>query len=275
MTLAAFVVIAIFGCSGTKKTQTSAQPEKPSKGTLLLATTTSTVDTGILDVLIPKFEKDYGYKVKYFAVGSGEAMKMGERGDVDVLLVHSPDAEKEFMEKGFGFSRDQVMHNDFLIVGPSSDPAKIKDIKAGPKAFAAIADAKALFVSRGDDSGTNKKELKIWEKAGIKPKGDWYIETGQGMGETLKVADEKLGYTLADRGTYLATKSDLKIMVEKDKSLLNPYSVIVINPQKFQKVNFEAAKDFAAFITSPDIQKLIGQYGVDKFGQPLFVPDAK
>lgn len=275
MALVAFAGIAIFGCSISKKVETPAQPEKPAKGTLLLATTTSTVDTGILDVLIPKFEKESGYKMKYFSVGSGEAMKMGERGDVDVLLVHSKDAEEEFMAKGFGFSRQKVMHNDYVIVGPAGDPAHIAGIKTGPKAFGAVASSKSTFVSRGDDSGTNKKELKLWDKAGIKPKESWYLESGQGMGETLRIADEKQGYTLSDRGTFLVTKSNLTILVEKDKSLLNPYSVIVINRDKFPKVHFEAAKDFAAFITYPEVQKIIGGFGVEKFGQPLFVPDAK
>jgi tungstate transport system substrate-binding protein len=203
---------------------------KTAKKELILASTTSTDDSGLFDVLLPDFEKATGYKVKLIAVGSGEAIKLGEKGEADVLLVHSRKAEDKFMEDGFGSVRKDVMHNDFVIVGPKDDPAGIKG-KSASDAFAAIANSNSIFVSRADKSGTNTKELAIWEKAGIKDtKAEWYIESGQGMGETLTITNEKSGYTLTDRGTWLAMKKNfsLEILVEGDKLLLNPYGVIVV-----------------------------------------------
>ncbi len=245
--------------------------------TIILATTTSTQDSGLLDVLLPVFEKKAGYFVKTIAVGSGQAMAMGQKGEADVLLVHSPDAEKKFMAEGYGINRRLVMHNDFIVVGSGEDPAKIKGLKSSQEAFKRVASAKALFVSRGDKSGTDAKEKAIWKTTGINPEGDkWYQQTGLGMGQTLNVAAEKKGYTLADRGTYLALRKNLNldILVEGDSILLNIYHVIEVNPAKWPKVNVPGAKAFADFMVSKETQDIIKTFGVDKFGSPLFFPDA-
>jgi tungstate transport system substrate-binding protein len=244
--------------------------------TIILATTTSTQDSGLLDVLIPLFEKKTGYMVKTIAVGSGQAMAMGERGEADVLLVHSPDAEKKFMAQGFGSNRRIVMHNDFIIVGTAADPAKIKGAKSSAEAFKKIAETQSLFISRGDNSGTHAKEKAIWKASEIEySKQKWYQETGLGMGQTLGVAAEKKGYTLADRGTYLSLKKNLglEILCEGDPLLLNVYHVIEVNPAKWPRVNAAGAKAFADFIVSAEAQKVIATFGVDKFGSPLFFPD--
>lgn len=244
---------------------------------LILATTTSTQDSGLLDVLIPVFQKDTGYFVKTISVGSGQAMKMGEKGEADVLLVHSPDAEKKFVADGFGVNRRLVMHNDFIILGPASDPAKIKGEKSSKEALKKIAAAGALFLSRGDNSGTHALEKKLWKAAGLNTAGQkWYQETGLGMGQTLNVAAEKNGYTITDRGTYLAMKKNLglNIIVEGDASLLNVYHVIEVNPAKWPRVNTAGAKAFADFMVSKKAQAIIKTFGVKKFGAPLFFPDA-
>jgi tungstate transport system substrate-binding protein len=247
-------------------------------GELILATTTSTRDSGLLDVLLPVFEKQCGCTVKMVAVGSGQALQMGQDGNADVLLVHSPAAEIDFMSKKFGEERTLVMHNDFLVVGPPSDPAGIKGEKTAAAAFKKIAEKKATFVSRGDKSGTNTAELAIWKKAEITPTKDdkWYLSTGGAMGDTLNVTSEKEGYTLTDRATYLALKANLNldIMVEGEVALLNIYHVITVNPEKWPKVNAKLARQFADFMVAPDTQKLIGSFGVDKYGQQLFIPDA-
>ncbi len=244
---------------------------------LILATTTSTQDSGLLDVLLPVFQKNTGYFVKTIAVGSGQAMTMGQKGEADVLLVHSPAAEKSFMEGGFGVDRRLVMHNDFVILGPSSDPAGIRGLKSSTEAFKKIAEGKGVFMSRGDKSGTNSAELAIWKTAGVAPEGNkWYQQTGLGMGQTLSVSSEKAAYTLADRGTYLSMKKNLQltILVEGDRGLLNVYHVIGVNPEKWPKVNAAGAKAFADFIVDPATQKTIGVYGVERYGAPLFFPDA-
>ena len=249
----------------------------PQQKNIILATTTSTQDSGLLDVLIPIFQKKTGYFVKTIAVGSGQAMAMGQKGEADVLLVHSPDAEKKFMAAGYGVQRRLVMHNDFIVVGPPADPATIKMSKSSVEAFKKIALSSSLFMSRGDNSGTHSKEKAIWKAAGINQEGQkWYQQTGLGMGQTLSVAAEKKAYTLADRGTYLALKKNLglHILNEGDALLLNVYSVIEVNPVKFQKINAAGAKAFADFVLSKDTQKIIGKFGVDKFGSPLFFPDA-
>jgi tungstate transport system substrate-binding protein len=244
---------------------------------IILATTTSTQDTGLLDILIPIFEKETGYFVKTIAVGSGQAMAMGQKGEADVLLVHSPDAEKKFMDEGYGVNRRLVMHNDFIIVGPGADSAKIKGVKSSAEALKLIAKANALFVSRGDNSGTHAKEKTLWKKAQISAEGQkWYQQTGLGMGQTLSVAAEKKGYTLADRGTYLALKKNLglDILVEGDAALLNIYHVIEVNAAKWPKVNAEGAKAFADFMISKRTQTIIKTFGSDKYGSPLFFSDA-
>lgn len=244
---------------------------------LILATTTSTQDSGLLDVLIPIFEKQTGFFVKTIAVGSGQAMAMGQKGEADVLLVHSPAAEKKFMEEGFGVNRRLIMHNDYVVVGPKGDPAKIKGVKKAGEAFKKIAEAQALFLSRGDNSGTHSKEKEVWKAAGVAQEQEkWYQQTGQGMGQTLNVASEKNGYTLTDRGTYLAVKKNLasEILVEGDGILLNIYHVIELNAQKWPKVNVAGGKAFADFMVAKETQEIIRTYGVAKFGSPLFFPDA-
>jgi tungstate transport system substrate-binding protein len=260
----------------TAPAATSAAPKNPD---LIMATTTSTQDSGLLDVLVPMFEQQTGYKVKVVAVGSGQALQMGQQGNADVLLVHSPAAEKNYMSQQYGKERLLVMHNDFVIVGPSSDPAHIQGDSSAVDAFKKIAAAQASFISRGDQSGTNAKELTLWQGASLAPansKPAWYVESGQGMGATLTIASEKEAYTLTDRATYLANKDNLKldILVEKDNSLLNVYHVITVNPAKWPKVNYQGALAFANWITSSEIQNVIGTFGVDKYGQQLFVPDA-
>jgi len=244
---------------------------------IIMATTTSTQDSGLLDVLLPIFEKKTGYFVKTIAVGSGQAMAMGQKGEADVLLVHSPEAEKKFMTEGFGVNRKLVMHNDFIIVGPRSDPARIKGAKSSVDAFKRISAANAIFMSRGDNSGTHAKEKSIWKAAGINPERQkWYQQTGLGMGQTLSVAAEKKTYTLADRGTYLALKKTLglDILYEGDAILLNIYHVIEVNPVRWPKVNAPGAKAFADFMVSSEAQEIIKRFGVEKYGSPLFFPDA-
>jgi len=274
--LSIFLLVTLAGCA-KKESPAPAENQPAETKVLKLATTTSTEDTGLLDYLLPEFTKDTGYEVQVIAVGTGQAIEMGEAGDVDVILVHSRAAEDKFVEEGYGVDRRDVMYNDFLIIGPADDPAGIKGEPDVLKAFAAIKEKQAPFVSRGDDSGTDKKEKGIWQKANITPEGDWYIEVGQGMGDTFRMADEKKAYTLIDRGTYLALKDNYQLepMVEGSPDLLNPYGVIPVNPEKHPNVDFEGATAFAEWLTSEKGQKMIGEFGVDKFGQQLFVPDAK
>ncbi len=270
------IVLAACASATPVATQAPTQPPKPANPTLILATTTSTQDSGLLDVMIPDFEQRSGYTVQTVAVGSGEAMKMGQECNADVLLVHSPSAEKDFMSNNYGSDRRLVMHNDFVVVGPSSDPAGIKGSATASDAFTKIASSQSPFITRGDASGTNSKELAIWKSANITPEGDWYIESGQGMGATLKIASEKAAYTLSDRATYLANKDtlSLEILTEGDASLLNIYHVIVVNPANCPKVNNVGAIAFADYVVSAEAQSLIGSFGTEKFGQPLFTPDA-
>lgn len=248
------------------------------KGTIILATTTSTQDSGLLDVILPDFTAKTGYEADVIAVGSGEAMKMGENGEADVLLVHSPAAEKEFVAAGHSPARYDVMYNDFVILGPKDDPAGIK--AAAPDkaqaAFQKIYDGKVTFVSRADESGTHKKELSIWEKLGLTPSGDWYVESGKGMGDVITMTNEMLGYTLSDRATWLnlSEKTDLQIVTEGDKDLFNQYGVMVVDPSKNDQINEEGALAFQEWILSDATQKLIGQYGVDRYGAALFTPNA-
>ncbi|HUG33846.1 MAG TPA: substrate-binding domain-containing protein [Anaerolineales bacterium] len=244
---------------------------------LLLISTTSTQDSGLLDVLLPAFTEKTGYSVQLVAVGSGQALKLGGQGDADVILLHSPVAEEEFVANGFGIDRRLVMHNAFVIVGPSSDPASLRAQPTLDSAFEAIFSSTSTFVSRGDDSGTHVKELAIWSSLNLDPRGeDWYLETGQGQGATLSIASEKGGYALTDRGTFLAYNPNvnLEILFEDDPFLLNVYHVITINPEKHPNVNLAGAQAFADFITSPEGQQIIAEFGVEEYGQPLFFPDA-
>ncbi len=243
---------------------------------VILSTTTSTVDSGLLDDLIPLFEKKTGFRVKTIAVGTGQALAMGEKGEADVLLVHAPASEKKLVDTGVVINYQLVMHNDFIIVGPVADPAKIKG-KTAADAYKAIDTSGAIFVSRGDDSGTHKKELSLWKDANVVLTGKpWYQESGQGMGATLLMASEKAGYTMTDRATYLAQKANVKleILSEGDKPLLNIYHVMQVNPERFSKVNAAGAKAFVEFMIAPETQKVIGEFGKDKYGASLFFPDA-
>jgi tungstate transport system substrate-binding protein len=240
---------------------------------VVLASTTSTQDSGLFDELIPAFEEAYPeYRVQVIAVGSGEAMRLGEEKAADVLLVHSPAAEEEFVANGFGTERQDVMYNDFIIVGPADDPAGIKGMTSAADAFTQIAESESTFVSRGDESGTHAKEKTIWEAAALEPNGDWYQSAGQGMGEVLRISSEQGAYTLTDRATYLSAQDtlDLEIMVEGDEALFNQYGVIPVTDAN----NQEGAQAFADWIVSPEAQELIGSFGVEEFGEPLFVPNA-
>ena len=240
---------------------------------LKMATTTSTENSGLLDVLLPPFEKANSVKVDVIAVGTGKALKLGRNGDVDIVFVHARPAEDKFVAAGYGVDRRDVMHNDFIIIGPKSDPDKLKDAESAIDAFRRLARGKAEFISRGDDSGTNKKEKAIWKAAGITPKGKWYVEAGQGMGAVLQMAYQKKAYTLTDRGTYLAMKDkiDLAILSQGDKILFNPYGIIAVNPEKHPDVNYKTAKKFIQYVTSPEGQKIIA--GFKKGGLQLFYPD--
>jgi tungstate transport system substrate-binding protein len=284
ITLLLLFTVALSACApaatptSVPATEPPTEPTKLANANLILATTTSTQDSGLLDVLIPMFQDQTGYTVQTVAVGSGQGMEMGQQGNADVLLVHSPAAEKQFMDDGWGKDRELVMHNDFVIVGPAEDPAKIKGLSS-TDAFKAIAGADATFAARADKSGTSTKELGIWKKAELDPateKPAWYLESGQGMGSTLTIASEKGAYTLTDRATYLANKDNLQleILSEGDPGLLNVYHVITVNPDKWPKVNKNGALAFMKFVTDPTTQAVIGKFGVDKFGQQLFIPDA-
>jgi tungstate transport system substrate-binding protein len=243
---------------------------------IILATTTSTQDSGLLDVLVPIFEEQSGYFVKVIAVGTGQALKMGGAGDADVLLVHAPAAEKVLIDNGSAIDRELVMHNDFVIVGPAADPAGIRGGRDPYLAFSAISDSGSRFVSRGDDSGTNKKELKIWDESGVDPQNSEYLESGSGMAATLRIASEKEAYTLTDRATYLSQGAtlDLDILVEGHATLLNLYHVMQVNPDNWPLVNNEGAQAWSEFLRSDATQEEIGLFGVEEFGQALFYPDA-
>ncbi len=241
--------------------------------TLRLATTTSTANSGLLDLLLPTFEATSGYAVKASAVGTGAALRMGRGGKVDALLVHAPTAEQKFIEAGHGLTRHQVMYNDFVLVGPPDDPAQIKGLDDVVQALVRISAERALFVSRADDSGTNKKELSLWREAGVDPYGaDWYLETGSGMAATLELAGTRIGYTLTDRGTWLArrTQLSLRLLAVGDKRLHNPYAAIVVNPVKHPETNVDAAEAFVNWLLSSEAQGLIREFRVD--GEQLFIP---
>ena len=244
--------------------------------TVILSTTTSTQDSGLLDVLIPLFEKQTGYSIKTISVGTGQALALAAKGDADVALVHAPSLEKQYVAEGKLLNRRLVMYNDFVIIGPKEDPAKARLAKSAASALKAIEQAKASFVSRGDNSGTHLLEKALWKSAGIEPKGAWYIEAGQGMGATLGIANERNAYTITDRGTYLALgkRVSLPILIEGDKALLNIYSVMEVNPANGPRINSAGGKAFADFMVAPQTQNVIRSFGVEKFGQSLFVPVA-
>lgn len=239
---------------------------------LRLATTTSVQDSGLMRYLLPHFEEKHSCKVDVIAVGTGQALKIASNGDVDMVLVHAPSLEKRFLDDGFGLNRKTFMVNDFVILGPSSDPAGIHGMKDAAEALSAIRESKSVFISRGDASGTHQKEQALWEKTGMKPEGSWYLEIGQGMGMVLTVADEKKAYALSDRATYLARMKKLRlcVMVEGDPHLINYYSAIQVNPKRFPSINSVLARKLIDWLCSPEAQNLIGSYLVG--GHQLFKP---
>ena len=281
ITMSLAMACLLAACGGSQAPDSAATVT--AKGTLRLATTTSTKDSGLLTEILPDFEAKSGWTVEVISVGSGEAMKLGENGEADVLLVHSPAAERTFVEGGNADAtgRLDVMYNDYVVIGAKKDPAGVKTAASGDAvaAFKAIAGKKASFISRGDQSGTHNKELSIWKTTGIEPKGDWYVVAGAGMGAVITMADEKQSYTLADRATWLSysAKTDLEIVSEKDPSgiLNNQYGVICVNPGKNAQIQHDGAVEFQKWITSAATQELIGQFGVAQFGAPLFTPNAK
>lgn len=279
-TLIAFLLVFLAACGNTESTEEPksaekepATEEKVEVTDLILATTTSTQDSGLLDELLPMFEEEYPYKVKTVAVGTGQALEMGVNGEADVLLTHAPASEQELVDNGDVQNYKRVMYNDFIVVGPTADPAGIKGLEVS-EAFKKLFDSKAAFVSRGDDSGTHKKELGIWESLSITPVDNAsYVETGQGMGASLQVAAEKQGYILTDRATYLAQKAnypDMEIIVEGDEALLNIYHVMEVNPEKNDQINNEGAKAFVDFMIDDEIQNVIEEFGMDEYGESLF-----
>ncbi len=282
--VAGLLALVMGACSGSAAPSGSPGPTVPPTTAptpagppdIILATTTSTQDSGLLDVLVPAFEAASGYTVKTVAVGSGAALMLGTEGNADVLLVHSPAAEQTFMDAGSGVDRRLVMHNTFLVVGPGADSAGIRGMTNTADAFGKIAVAGAAFVSRGDGSGTEAKELGYWKALGITPDPAWYIQSGQGMAATLQIASEKRGYTLVDIATWAATRAqlDLEAMVDNDPSLLNIYHVIRVNPDLWPSVNAAGAMAFSEYVLSPEGQAIIGAFGQDTFGMQLFVPDA-
>ena len=266
------LIALLAACQPVQPAATSSEPAR-----LILATTTSTQDSGLLDVILPDFEEQAGVDVDVIAVGTGQALKLGEDGNADVLLVHARAREDEFMAANHGVRREDVMYNDFVLLGPADDPAGVGGMTSAAEAFAAIAAAQSPFISRGDDSGTHTKEKALWAAAGVEPAGDWYVSAGQGMGAVLTMANEQQAYTLSDRATYLARTlegTDLVILAEGDPALFNPYGVIAVNPEKNPNIHAELANQFIDWIISAQTQEQIGQFGVKEFGQPLFFPDA-
>src|ERR1700675_2676927 len=264
---APLTLIAVFALAGSAWAHSS---------TVILSTTTSTQDSGLLDILVPMFEKKTGLTVKTISVGTGQALALAARGEADVALVHAPSLERKYVEEGRMQNRRLVMYNDFVIIGPEDDPAKIKGMPKAVDVLKRIAETQSRFASRGDKSGTHVLEQGLWKQAGIEPKGAWYIESGQGMGQTLGIANDRRAYTLTDRATWLAFQKrvSLPILVEEDKPLLNIYSVMEANPANGPRVNTAGGRVFAEFILAPETQAVIRTFGMDKFGQPLFVPIA-
>lgn len=266
------IVIGLLVCVSSGCTGSGKKAE-----VLTLATTTSTRDSGLLDALLPMFKEQSGVEVKLVAVGSGQALELGRRGDADVLLTHSPQAEEEFMAGGFGEERRPVMYNDFILVGPQADPAKVKGVASASEAFLQIARSTSAFVSRGDESGTHQTEKEVWKRVGVVPEGGWYIRAGAGMAEALRMASEKGAYTLSDRPTFLAQRPKLGLILvgAGDPLLRNNYSVIVVHPGKHPHVNHRAARQFARFLLSEEVQRRIAQFGVAEYGELLFFPNER
>jgi tungstate transport system substrate-binding protein len=271
--MSSYFLIALFAALATS---TLARGAEPAQKNVILSTTTSTQDTGLLDVLVPLFEKQTGYLVKTVSVGTGQALALAAKGDADVALVHAPSLEKEYVAKGNLLNRRLVMYNDFVIVGPKEDPARVGSTKKTVEALKLIEKTGAKFVSRGDNSGTHILEKNLWKQAGIEPKGVWYIESGQGMGQTLGIANERNAYALADRATYLAfsKRLALAVLLEGDKPLLNVYSVMEVNPANGPRINAAGGKAFTDFMVAPATQAVVKSFGLEKYGRPLFVPVA-
>lgn len=275
--LTAIITLASLLLAACGSAATTPPPIARNAQSLTLATTTSTEDSGLLVFILPDFEREYGVKVEVIAVGTGQALKLGEDGNADVLLVHARSLEDEFMQAGHGVRREDVMYNDFVIVGPPEDPAGIAGMTDAAAALKQIAGNNSPFVSRGDDSGTHTKEQAVWQAAGLEPSGDWYISAGQGMGAVLTMADEQKAYTLSDRATYLARTlegTELEVLVEGDPVLFNPYGVIAVDPQKSPKINAGLANTFIDWLISVPVQEKISEFGIDQFGAPLFIPDS-
>lgn len=272
------MVLLATGCTTQATQPLGKTPTPETKGEITLATTTSTYDSGLLNYLLPDFTKQTNIEVKVVAVGSGQALALGQKGDADVLLVHDPQGEEKLVQDGYAIDRVRVMYNDFVIVGPTADPVGIGGVADGSAAFSRIAAARAPFVSRGDNSGTHAKERALWAKAGVEPNpaSGWYLSSGQGMGATLTMAAEKNAYTLSDRGTFLSypATGGLKVLVEGDPVLFNPYHVMAVNPAKHPSSKYSLAKRFIDFMTAYETQKNISTFGSDRFGQPLFFPDS-
>ncbi len=272
--LSLFLLVPLLLAAGWAAGRVAAQPANPE---LILATTTSTQDSGLLEVLVPTFEQQSGYRVKTISVGTGQALALGERGEADVVLVHAPESEKRWMAAGHGVDRKLVMYNDFVVIGPAADPGGVAGAGTAVDVMQRIAANGVLFISRGDNSGTHQLELQLWRAIGFDPKGQpWYQEVGQGMGQTLTIANDKQAYTLTDRGTYLARRAtmDLQVLAEGYQNFLNVYHVMPVNPAKGPHINAEGGRAFAEFLVQPETQAAIGSYGVDRFGQPLFFPAA-
>jgi tungstate transport system substrate-binding protein len=260
------LVLLAFGCGN------AGNISEGERSQLILATTTSVLDSGILDELVARFEKDHPYRIKSIAVGSGAALLMARQGEADVTLTHEPRAEQEFMDAGYGESKCEIMYNDFIIVGPSDDPAAASQAADARDAFERIAASGSPFLSRGDASGTNAMELSVWQRAGITPGGDWYRESGQGMGYTLRMADSGRAYTLSDRATFIVLRNalDLEIILEGDPELTNHYSCVITNPTRFPGINYQGARGFRDFLLQPDTQRFIDGFGIDTYREHLF-----